>query len=311
MWSRSGNATVNCAVVPAVVPSTVAVMCVVPVVVPIRVVRAMLLPSASITTGSSCPSVARNATLRRPAGRPAATMAETISGVAPSAGTDEGAADTVTICAGSTDVNVMSKSCEMSIAVTRTRAVPMVFSLCSATSARPVSSAVTVTARESVSPVAISVPAEVSNRTARCRSVPTRFSVTVMTAVEKPSAGTDARLTDASNASARVSFTNSTDTVREIPATVTSSWAVPALVELRNSTTAFPLVSAGAVIDKPSLPPKLRVPAVVVNVRVRLSASVRGSSCAVIVTREMPSADTVVADAVTRSTSSAWLGTSR
>ena len=50
----------------------------------------------------------------------------------------------------------------------------------------------------------------------------------------------------------------------------------------------------------------MSVPAVVVNVRVRLSASVSGSSWAVMVAREIPSAGKVVADSVTLRTLSAW-----
>src|SRR5262245_27620270 len=93
--TRSGYAVVNCAVVSALTPSTVAVTRAVPVVVLINVVRATLLPSASMRAGVTVPSVVRNATARRPAGRPAATVAETMIAVAPSAGAAPGDVDTV------------------------------------------------------------------------------------------------------------------------------------------------------------------------------------------------------------------------
>ena len=81
-------------------------------------------------------------------------------------------------------------------------------------------------------------------------------------------------------------------------------------MELRNSTTAVPLVSAGTVMAGPSLPAAMSVPAVVVKVTLRLSISLRGSSWAVIVAREIPSAGRVVEESVTRRTWSARLGPS-
>ena len=65
-----------------------------------------------------------------------------------------------------------------------------------------------------------------------------------MTEVESESAGIDVALTDTPNTCSRVSAWNATDAVRVIVATVTSSFAVTGIVELRNSTTALPLVSA-------------------------------------------------------------------
>src|SRR6266513_1421783 len=125
----SGNAAVNCAVVSAVSPSTVAVIRATPVVVLMTLARAMLLPSASIATGVICPSVVRNATVRRPAGRSGATVEVTTTGVTPSADPEDGATDTVMMFAGLTEVNTMVNSYGRSRAVTRTRAGPMVLSL--------------------------------------------------------------------------------------------------------------------------------------------------------------------------------------
>ena len=96
--------------------------------------------------------------------------------------------------------------------------------------------------------------------------------------------------------------------MRVTEATVISSWAVAAVVALRSSATALPDVSAWTTSDVPSFPPAIRVPAVVVNVTLRLSPSVCGSSSAVIVAREIPSAGSVVVESVTLSTLSAWLG---
>ena len=67
--------------------------------------------------------------MRRPAGRLDATFAEIVIGVAPSAGPEGGSAETVMMLAGLTAVKSMEKSDDTSNAVTRTRAVPTVFSL--------------------------------------------------------------------------------------------------------------------------------------------------------------------------------------
>jgi hypothetical protein len=73
--TASGNDEVNCAVVSALVPSTVAVILAVPTTTLVTLARAVLLPSASTEAGVICPNVVRNATVRRPAGRFAATVA--------------------------------------------------------------------------------------------------------------------------------------------------------------------------------------------------------------------------------------------
>src|SRR3954452_20707674 len=148
------------------------------------VVRAVLLPSASIAPGVTAPIVVLNVTSRRPDGRLDATVAVTRMVDRPSAGADPLVA-TVTTSDGFADVKFTLKSYGRSYAVTRTRAAPTVFSLCTSTVALPVASATTLTERPLACPVAIIVPADVSNLNVRCCVVPPgRFSVAVIAAVE-------------------------------------------------------------------------------------------------------------------------------
>src|SRR5881394_970932 len=225
--TRSGYAAVNCADVPAVTPSTVAVTRASPTVVLLIVARAVLLPSASMAAGVTVPSVVLNATSRRPDGRLEATVAVTRIVDMPSAGADP-LVLTVTTSDGFADVKFTVNSNGRSYAVTRTRADPTVLSLCSSTVALPVASATTLTERPLPCPVAMRVPAEVSNLNVRCCVVPPgRFSIAVIAAVEKPSAGMDVRSTATSKTSDCLSAKNAIWKSSTASSAVMRTYAVP------------------------------------------------------------------------------------
>ena len=120
----------------------------------------------------------------------------------------------------------MASSWMMLSAVTRTCAVPTVFSLCSSTCASPAASAVTVSARALDCPLAIRIPADVSKVNVRCWSGSGRLSLAVITALEKPSAGSVERLAETSNTSSRASARNATEDARRIEPAATSICAV-------------------------------------------------------------------------------------
>ena len=187
----------------------------------------------------------------------------------PSAGADP-LVLTVTTSDGFADVKFTVNSNGRSYAVTRTRADPTVLSLCSSTVALPVASATTLTERPLPCPVAMRVPAEVSNLNVRCCVVPPgRFSIAVIAADEKPSAGMDVRSTATSKTSDCLSATNAIWKSCTVSSAVMRTYAVPG-ESLRSSATTTPLAPAVSVTERDSVwPEATKVPVDVSNFTAR------------------------------------------
>ena len=127
-----------------------------------------------------------------------------------------------------------------------------------------------VTARTLACPAAMNAPEEVSNFTARCWTVPSFLSVTPMTVVEKPSAGTDWRLMDTSKTSCAASGVIATLNSYERSRAVTRTRAVPATLSLCSCTTACPVESAVSVTLRELVcPVEMKMPSEVSNLTAR------------------------------------------